>query len=297
MVREMYPDVPLVFSDTGLEFPEIREFVKSIPNVTWLKPDKNFRKVLSDHGYPVIGKEQAQWIEQARSGRLDTMLNRLYGAMPDGRESSFKISEQWHYLLGADFKISAECCNQMKKHPLKRYAKETGRQPIIGTMTCESKLREQQWLHQGCNAYDAKRPTCKPISFWQEKDIWDYIHSRNVPYSKIYDMGYSRTGCIFCMFGIQFDGTPNRFQRLQKTHPKLYRYAMRDWDAGGLGLRHVLETLGIPYESYEEDVLDEPVRCGCCGDAMMDEEEVEKNDEPEESPGGKPESGGIQSAD
>ena len=32
LVREMYPDVPAVFSDTGLEFPEIREFVKKFDN-------------------------------------------------------------------------------------------------------------------------------------------------------------------------------------------------------------------------------------------------------------------------
>jgi 3'-phosphoadenosine 5'-phosphosulfate sulfotransferase (PAPS reductase)/FAD synthetase len=38
LVRRLYPDVPAVFVDTGLEYPEIREFVKTIPNVTWLKP-------------------------------------------------------------------------------------------------------------------------------------------------------------------------------------------------------------------------------------------------------------------
>lgn len=34
IVRRIYPDVPAVFSDTGLEFPEVREFVKSCENVT-----------------------------------------------------------------------------------------------------------------------------------------------------------------------------------------------------------------------------------------------------------------------
>lgn len=68
LVRELYPDVPAVFSDTGLEFPEIREFVKTIPNVIWLKPDMTFRKVLEKYGYPVIGKEQSKWIDEARRG-------------------------------------------------------------------------------------------------------------------------------------------------------------------------------------------------------------------------------------
>lgn len=63
-------------------------------------------------------------------------------------------------------------------------------------------------------------------------------------------MGYVRTGCIYCMYGAHLDGLPNRFQRLQHTHPKLWRYCMRDWEAGGLGLRSVLEYIGIPYESF-----------------------------------------------
>jgi len=58
-------------------------------------------------------------------------------------------------------------------------------------------------------------------------------------------MGYRRTGCIFCMFGIQFDGCPNRFDLLKQTHPKLHDYCMRDVDDGGLGLREVLEYLRL----------------------------------------------------
>ena len=80
--------------------------------------------------------------------------------------------------------------------------------------------------------------------------MWEYIRRYNVPYSKIYDMGYERTGCTFCMFGAHLDTEPTRFQQLQKTHPKLWRYCMRDWSAGGLGLRRVLEYIGIPYEAY-----------------------------------------------
>ena len=46
-------------------------------------------------------------------------------------------------MLGAPFKIGAGCCNEMKKKPMKKYAEETGRVPIIATMAQESKLRTQ----------------------------------------------------------------------------------------------------------------------------------------------------------
>ena len=42
LVRSLFPDVVGVFSDTGLEYPEIRDFVKSTENVVWLKPKTTF---------------------------------------------------------------------------------------------------------------------------------------------------------------------------------------------------------------------------------------------------------------
>lgn len=66
LVREDYPDIPAVFCDTGLEYPEIREFVKTFDNVEWLKPKKNFRQVIQDFGYPFIGKEVAERVYYAQ---------------------------------------------------------------------------------------------------------------------------------------------------------------------------------------------------------------------------------------
>ena len=43
IVRSVYPDVEAVFSDTGLEYPEIKEFVKSFDNVTIVRPEMSFK--------------------------------------------------------------------------------------------------------------------------------------------------------------------------------------------------------------------------------------------------------------
>ena len=66
IVRRVNPNIPAVFIDTGLEYPEIREFVKTIPNVIWLKPEMNFRKVIQTYGYPIISKEVAEKIYNSR---------------------------------------------------------------------------------------------------------------------------------------------------------------------------------------------------------------------------------------
>lgn len=67
IVRRIYPDVPAVFSDTGLEFPEVREFVKSCENVTIVRPEMNFRKVIEVYGYPVVSKRVADTVEYGHS--------------------------------------------------------------------------------------------------------------------------------------------------------------------------------------------------------------------------------------
>ena len=69
-----------------------------------------------------------------------------------------------------------------------------------------------------------------------EDNIWDYIHKYNLPYSKIYNMGHDRTGCMFCMFGLQKEEIGNtRFDRMRIQHPTLYKYCMET-----LGLREVI---------------------------------------------------------
>jgi 3'-phosphoadenosine 5'-phosphosulfate sulfotransferase (PAPS reductase)/FAD synthetase len=67
IVRGMYGDkIPGVFVDTGLEYPEIRDFVKTYENIVWLKPKKNFRDIIKDYGYPFIGKEVAERVHYAQ---------------------------------------------------------------------------------------------------------------------------------------------------------------------------------------------------------------------------------------
>lgn len=66
LVRHLFPDVPAVFSNTGLEFPELQKFVKTVPNLKILYPKIRFPDVISKYGYPLISKETAEAIYYAR---------------------------------------------------------------------------------------------------------------------------------------------------------------------------------------------------------------------------------------
>jgi 3'-phosphoadenosine 5'-phosphosulfate sulfotransferase (PAPS reductase)/FAD synthetase len=240
LVRSLYPEVPAVFVDTGLEYPEIRDFVKATENVTWLKPKMNFREIIEKYGYPVISKEQSGYIEEYRNTKSDYLRNiRVNGT----KWGLGKISKKWFFLTEAPFKISNKCCTYIKKQPIYIYEKENDRKPFIGNMAAESLMRQQQWVMNSCNAFNLKRPTSTPIAFWKEEDIWAYLREFNVPYSTIYNMGCDRTGCMFCAFGCHMDkDKKNKFELMKDTHPQQYKYCMEK-----LGLDEVLTFCGIKH--------------------------------------------------
>ena len=66
IARKMYQDIKAVFVDTGLEYPEIRAFVKTFENVDIVKPKMNFKEVIQKYGYPFISKEVSECVDGAR---------------------------------------------------------------------------------------------------------------------------------------------------------------------------------------------------------------------------------------
>lgn len=256
----------LLFVNTGLEYPEIQMFVKTFAE--WLRntyqievqldivrPKMRFDEVIKKHGYPIISKSVSHAVRIAKRNPDGKVMKNLFDPNNKGRFGFYK----WKFLIDSEIPASDECCNVMKKAPAKKYSKETGRMPILGTMADESSVRYSQWLKHGCNAFEGKSPSSQPLSFWTKQDILHYLKKYNVPYCSVYGdiivkppadadpdqiniidylecyeeddelttTGCDRTGCIFCMFGCHLEKEPNRFQRLKKTHPRQYEYCIK----------------------------------------------------------------------
>lgn len=253
--RSLFPEMRAMFVDTGLEYPELREFVRQHPNIDVCRPKMNFKEVIETYGFPVISKEVAKNIYWARKCPDGATIKRFD---PDSdyckRYGDRFCMSKYKWLLESPFKISDRCCYVMKKDPAKIYEKETGLHPIVGTMTCESRLRETEWIRNGCNSFNSKRPVSHPMSFWTEQDVLEFIKLKNLPIASVYgeivgdrESGYrttgcDRTGCMFCLFGIRMDKTPNRIQRLAQTHPKVYNYCLDK-----LGMRELMDFIKVPY--------------------------------------------------
>ena len=270
IARQLYPSIPAVFSNTGLEYPEIRMFALSFDNVAEVfpvwgrlgnknnKPSNmpiNFKDVVYLYGYPIISKEVAQTIEEARTTPGGQRYKRLF----DPKVGTKKYKQiKYNPLYFLPVKITRKCCNVMKKRPLQSYEKQENKYKVMATMTEESILRQTEWIRQGCNALNGKTIKSTPMSFWTEQDVLQYIVSNNIPIASVYGdivsvdsdgleydarsgmnfgcklkcTGCKRTGCIFCGFGLHMEKGETRFQRLAKKHPRQYEFCI----GGGNGM-------------------------------------------------------------
>ncbi len=96
-------------------------------------------------------------------------------------------------------------------------------------------------------------------------DILAYLKMTGIPYAPIYGdivesrkkngtpilktTGVSRSGCMYCMYGVHLEHEPNRFQLMQVTHPQQYDYCINK-----LGCGAVLDYIGVPYRNQQLEV-------------------------------------------
>lgn len=217
---------------------------------------------------------------EKREGGSNERLLMLLGAFPQQQttteitpDKSMFNQEKYKFFLEAPFEISNKCCSVMKKAPAHKYGKETGRVPILATMTEESRLRTQMWLQNGCNGFDMKSPVSTPMAFWTNNDVLQYIKDNGIEICSVYgdivpdycgeqlegqmdfcDLGLAddnrklkttgcdRTGCMFCGFGCHL-GNDKRFVNMKETHPKQYEFIMKPKEQGGLGYKEVIDWI------------------------------------------------------
>lgn len=240
LVHSLYPEVPAVYADTGVEFPEVRRFHRERGSII-LRPFKPFHKVVQEDGWPVVSKVQAKWISEARTTKSEVLWNRcVHGIQRDGRKTPYHISKKWLPLISAPFPVSHRCCHWTKTGPLAKRQKETGEMPFVGSRVDESHNRKAHWIQHGCNIPGSRS---MPLSIWTTADVAEYVKAENIALPETYAMGYPRTGCVLCGFGAHLEKSPNRFQRLAETHPKLW-----EWGMHKLGMAEVLDYMGVPYK-------------------------------------------------
>lgn len=253
LVRSLYPEVIAVYGNTGIDYPSIKAIVNQTDNVKILAPLKTFGRILKEDGIVFPSKIGAKLIKDARRG-IRYAVNYVEGKNKDGSASVYKKSNygKLKQYLDVKVKISDKCCDYLKEIPMANFEKESGLKPYVGLLATESTRRRDAWLKTGCNSFKKGKEKSKPLSFWNDSDILQYIVENKIKiadeYGEIrkgekgyYLTGEQRTGCMFCPVPVAHNR--NRLDHVKKVVPKMY-----DTFINKLGLGEMYKKLGVDYE-------------------------------------------------
>lgn len=271
LVRSVFPDVKAVFSNTGLEYPEIMAFAKSHDNVEVVQPQKKFVKVLEEDGFPITNKKIARNIKRIQNPTKTNFNTRRlsltgYATKKGIFNPRSKISKKWFPVAFSDVKVTDACCDYLKKDPLNHWKRENDKmKAFVGMMMGEGASRDLVLMQRPCNAFSMKDPTSLPLKFWTDDDVYEYADKFNVEICSVYkDYNLSRTGCTFCGYGVEMeDKENNRFTKLKASHPKQFNIFVHKF-----GMNKALDYIGVNYG--EEPTYSKPnlpnYECFKCGE-------------------------------
>lgn len=160
-------------------------------HLTRLKSLKSKKKILQEHGFPVLSKKLA--------GRINTLQNptpnnrTVRHAIISGecgeqghfaKNSRMQLPKKWLKKFGgadeegkalgydaADFKVSNECCYWIKELPCEKWAKEHNSKPFLGLMASEGGQREEALIENGCNYYGKTVIRSAPFAIFMRTDL------------------------------------------------------------------------------------------------------------------------------
>lgn len=136
--------MPRVYFDTGIEFNDVRQFVRDLAKndnrFVIIKPSKNIFNILKEYGYPFKSKEYSDKLSTYQHSGMTPMINKYLG---NGDKMYFSCPKKLRYQFSEDFnlKVSKRCCDKLKKETTKHYVKDSGR-----TITITGMRLSEGWI-------------------------------------------------------------------------------------------------------------------------------------------------------
>ncbi|HML37015.1 MAG TPA: phosphoadenosine phosphosulfate reductase family protein [Bacillota bacterium] len=244
------------------------------------------------YGFPILGK--AASLLDARRINIDCFLS--FSSSASQRE---KLLEYYDVL--SECKFSQHCCKLIKKDPSEQLQAELDVDVIFkGLMASESQTRKTNFATRGY-LFKSSRPHlgddpfyhCNPLQIWTDDDIWEYIRMYDVPYSELYDMGYTddqgvehkipRNGCYGCATAIM--RKDNQLSMARRTHPRQWTAVMDYGMADELKKLYHIKNNGIPsiigvFDSADELLENRPCAFDDIGD-RLDSEGIDDEYDPD----------------
>ncbi len=189
LAREVYPDIPVLFANTGVEFPQTIRFKNWLVkewnlNLIETRPVKPFWKIVNESGFP--------WPRKVKIG------NKMVAPG------------------------TPRCCRLLKEVPLRNAIREHGIEAtMIGLTYDESYQRKWAIIRKGDKYFPKKDGYWKiyPIAYWNASEVWRFIRENNLPINPAYEK-VDRVGCLPCTAHIGWE------EQIARVNPALYRLIM-----------------------------------------------------------------------
>lgn len=239
-VRKMYPEVPAVFVDNELEYPEIKRFAITTSNTEVIYPKRKYQEVIEKFGYQVISKEVSENVASYRNTGSEKALRMLKGILRNGKPNLFS-KHDFSYLIDAPFKISRQCCLQMKHQPLQTYASKNKLAMFKGNTSSRAvNILSTSELRSFCNRYKDSYYLSHsyPLYFWLPSEILGYLYRHQIRHptyrGEIYYDKYSHLymtrekgerGCLLCLCNLDKYDREKKFVKMKEKYPEYYSRA------------------------------------------------------------------------
>lgn len=191
MIRKIDKNIPVLYIDTGIEFPENRGYMELIQKEWNLKiytvtPKQTFWEIVEKWGYP-----------------------------PEARESN-KTGYR-----------KPRCCKILKMDPYRDFLKKNNFDLVfVGLTSGEGRQRRMPYLITGDVTYYNKSEgvdKCIPLLWWLPNDVFEYFKLENIPLNPCYEKyNITRIGCIACT------GHKKWREQMSRIFPKLYNKISED---------------------------------------------------------------------
>lgn len=219
-------NIPRVFLNTGIEHQAIIEFVKELAatdkRIIIVNSGVNIKQMLEKEGYPFKSKEHSSKVNRYQRGSRSASVM----SYKDGNNFNcpkFNCPKILQYQFNSDFKlkVSSNCCNRLKKEPIKRWQKANNK-PI--TLTGMRRDEGGQRANIGCLSTDSsgKLKMFHPLLVVNDDFEKEFIKLNNIKLCKLYYPPYNfeRTGCKGCPFALQLQKQLDVMERLLPAEKK-----------------------------------------------------------------------------
>ncbi len=184
------PDIPVMFNNTGVEYPETVKYVRAMAeewnlNFHELKPEANFWDLVKEHGFP-----QLRGSSKARRTRKPA------------------------------------CCKYLKEDPARKFVKDNGLDGYITGLRVEESRPRAFTINQKGVYYQAVKDKLwrfHPVAIMTLVDLMKYAKEQAIPLNPLYAQGLPRVGCRPCTGFIGWR------QQLAQVNPKFFKWLNREY--------------------------------------------------------------------